>query len=342
MIITSCTSTPKESVIKTQVLQKIPKDDFIGVTEIGTISVINNYKKSFIVAAPDHKKYSDFSTYFQLGILAAKEKYRIENEVSFVSQENLDLEKANQNFLIGPISSVLVNKIDGLLLTNRALLLNDSIENFSISLSEKSQNKALSEYLSNEGINRIGFIEDESIEKDRKSFKNVWFNDDKDAITIEVGENPTERIENFLDVSESKDRYNLIDEASFSQVEFVPRSRKDFKQIVIFPKDLNRLYEIASLVRFNYGLDYEIFSFTSDFTQKIDSNEISLHGISLIDHTYKNKYGYDLTKSRSFCLGFDAMLISFAVANEVKGEIRGLLGIYEIDSQKLTSKSYIN
>ena len=342
LIITSCSTAPKESVIKTQVLQKIPKDEFIGVTEIGTISVVNNYKKSFIVAAPDHKKFSEFSTYFQLGILAAKEKYRIENEVNFVSQESLDLKEANQNFLIGPISSELVNKIDGLLVNNRALLLNDSRENFSISLSEKSQNKALSDYLSNKAVNRIGFIEDASIEKDKKSFKNIWFNDEKDAITIEVGENPTERIENFLDVSESKDRFNLIDKASFSKVEFVPRSRKDFEQIVIFPEDLNRLYEIASLVRFNYGLDYEIFSFTSDFSQKIDSNEISLHDISLIDHTYENKFGYDLTKSRSFCLGFDAMLISFAIANEVNGEIRGLLGIYEIDSEKLTSKSYIN
>ena len=262
--------------------------------------------------------------------------------MNFVSQESLDLKEANQNFLIGPISSELVNKIDGLLVNNRALLLNDSRENFSISLSEKSQNKALSDYLSNKAVNRIGFIEDASIEKDKKSFKNIWFNDEKDAITIEVGENPTERIENFLDVSESKDRFNLIDKASFSKVEFVPRSRKDFEQIVIFPEDLNRLYEIASLVRFNYGLDYEIFSFTSDFSQKIDSNEISLHDISLIDHTYENKFGYDLTKSRSFCLGFDAMLISFAIANEVNGEIRGLLGIYEIDSEKLTSKSYIN
>ena len=72
-----------------------------------------------------------------------------------------------------------------------------------------------------------------------------------------------ERIENFLDVSESKLRYEKIDKASFSKLEFVPRSRKDFKEIIIFPENPTRLYEIASLVRFNYGLSYEIFSLTS-------------------------------------------------------------------------------
>jgi hypothetical protein len=89
-------------------------------------------------------------------------------------------------------------------------------------------------------------------------------------------------------------------------------------------------------------LDYDIFSFTSNFNQKIDTNEISLHDITLIDHTYENKYGYDLTKSRSFCLGYDAMLLSFAMANNVRGEIRGLLGIYELSPNRLASRSYIN
>ena len=66
--------------------------------------------------------------------------------------------------------------------------------------------------------------------------------------------------------------------------------------------------------------------FNSDFSE-YDNNEISLHNITLIDHSYENKYGFDLPKSRSYCLGFDAMLLSFAIANNFKGEIRGLLGI---------------
>ena len=65
---------------------------------------------------------------------------------------------------------------------------------------------------------------------------------------------------------------------------------------------LSRLYEIASLVRFNYGLDYEIFSLTSNFDQKVDENEVSLHNIRLVDHTYENKFTNELPKSRGFFL----------------------------------------
>ena len=80
----------------------------------------------------------------------------------------------------------------------------------------------------------------------------------------------------------------------------------------------------------------------SNFNQKIDQNEVSLHDIKLIDHTYENKFTSDLSKSRSYCLGFDALLVSYAIANNVKGELRGLLGIYQITSDELISKSYIN
>mgnify|MGYP007000308155 CR=1 len=55
-----------------------------------------------------------------------------------------------------------------------------------------------------------------------------------------------------------------------------------------------------------------------------------------------NRFTSDLPKSRSFCLGFDALLVSYAIANNVKGEIRGLLGIYKITNESLVSKSYIN
>ena len=343
LIITSCSTAPKESSINSQFIEITKNSEFSGVTILENNFEQSSYQRKFIVAAPDHKKFAEFNNYFQLGILAAKEKYKIKNEISFVKQDDLNLSEANKNFLIGPLSKEIVQKIDGLLLSNKALLLNDSEENFSISLSQKSQNRALDNYLEDKDIKRIGFIKDtQTSTNNSNSFRSLWFSKENDAITIEVGENPTKRIENFLDVTESKDRYALIDKASFSKVEFVPRTRKDFEQIVIFPENLTRLYEIASLVRFNYGLDYEIFSFTSDFNQKIDSNEISLHNITLIDHSYENKYGFDLPKSRSFCLGFDAMLLSFAIANNIKGEIRGLLGIYEINENELIARSYLN
>ena len=260
-----------------------------------------------------------------------------------MNQDNLNLSEANKNFLIGPLSGEIVSKIDGLLLKNQALFLNDALENYSISLSQKSQIFALESYLLENEIQRLGFIEDEdNSAKQNRAFKRKWLSEKRDAVTIGIKKNPSGRIENFLDVSDSKARFNNIDQASFSDVKFVPRTRKDFSQVVIFTEDLSRLYEIASLVRFNYGLDYEIFSLTSNFDQKIDQNEILLHDIKLIDHTYENKFNSDLSKSRSYCLGFDALLVSYAIANNVKGEIRGLLGIYQITSDELIAKSYIN
>ena len=315
----------------------------MGITKIQDYLEQNYYQNKFIIASPDHIKFSEFNNFFQLGILAAKNYLKITNEIEFINQESLNLSEANKNFLIGPLSNEVVSSIDGLLLKNRALLLNDAEDNYSISLSQKAQIYTLQNYLLNNKVERMGFIEDEnSNSKQIKAFKSKWLNADKEAVTIKVQSNPSNRIENFLDVSDSKARFNSIDQASFSDVKFVPRTRKDFSQVVIFTDDLSRLYEIASLVRFNYGLDYEIFSLTSNFNQKIDQNEVLLHDIKLIDHTYENKFTSDLSKSRSYCLGFDALLVSYAIANNVKGELRGLLGIYQITSDELVSKSYIN
>ena len=343
IIITSCSSAPKESITKTKFVPDIEGYKFVGITKIKDYLEQNNYQNKFIVASPDHIKFSEFNNFFQLGILAAKNQLKITNEVEFINQENLNLSEAKNNFLIGPLSSEVVSSIDGLLLKNRALFLNDAEDNYSISLSQKSQIYTLQNYLSNEKAERIGFIEDENSNAEQiKTFKKEWFSANKEAVTIEVQSNPSNRIENFLDVAESKSRFQMIDKASFSDVEFVPRARKDFSQIVISTDKLSRLYEIASLVRFNYGLDYEIFSLTSNFDQKVDENEVSLHNIRLVDHTYANKFTNDLPKSRGFCLGFDAMLVSYAIANNINGEIRGLLGIYKITNDSLIAKSYIN
>ncbi|MDA9730978.1 hypothetical protein N9U72_02655, partial [Gammaproteobacteria bacterium] len=330
-IITGCSSAPKETISKIKFVPDIEENKFVGITKIDDYLGVNNYRNKFIVASPDHKRFAEFNNFFQLGILTAKNQLKITNEIKFVNQDNLNLSEANKNFLIGPLSGEIVSKIDGLLLKNQALLLNDALENYSISLSQKSQIFALESYLLENEIERLGFIEDEdNSAKQNRAFKRKWLSEKRDAL------------ENFLDVAESKSRFRMIDKASFSDVEFVPRARKDFSQIVISTDKLSRLYEIASLVRFNYGLDYEIFSLTSNFDQKVDENEVSLHNIRLVDHTYENKFTNDLPKSRGFCLGFDAMLVSYAIANNINGEIRGLLGIYKITNDSLIAKSYIN
>ena len=105
----------------------------------------------------------------------------------------------------------MVRKIDGLFLKDRALLLNDADENFFISLSEKPQIFALSEYLEKNNTKRIGIISDATNDKFiEREFKRSWFSAENDAVTIEVGDGASERIENFLDVSESKLRYEKI------------------------------------------------------------------------------------------------------------------------------------
>ena len=343
IIITSCSGAPIKSVAKTNFVPDVEEKEFVGITKIEDFIGINNYKNKFIVAAPDHKRFSEFNKYFQLGILTAKKQLNFLNEVEFINQENLNLSEANENFLIGPLSNEIISNIDGLISKNNALFLNDAKDNYSISLNQKSQIFSLENYLSKNSVNRIGIIEDTAGSSELvNQFKSEWFDVGRDSITIKVNNDPSKSIENFMDVAESKIRFSLIEKASFSDIEFVPRTRKDFKQIVIFTDNLGKLYEIASLVRFNYGLDYEIFSLTSNFNSRIDANEISLHDIKLVDHTYENKFSYDLSKSRSFCLGFDAMLISFAIANSLKGELRGLLGIYKITSEKVTLESYIN
>ena len=129
---------------------------------------------------------------------------------------------------------------------------------------------------------------------------------------------------------------------SFAKVNFVPRARNDFNHIIVFPENSTELYRLASLVRFNYGLNYEIISLTSNLQKSLDPNEIELHDINLVDHTYTNKYGYDLAKSRSFSLGFDSMMIAFAISNNLEGKFKGYLATYELVDGQLKASSYFN
>ena len=179
------------------------------------------------------------------------------------------MSEANNNFLIGPVSSEGVSRIDGLLSKNRALLLNDAKDNFSISLSQKAQISTLQNYLKNNNVRRLGFIEDQKNNVEQiKAFKSIWFNAKRDAVTIEAQNKPSNRIENFLDVSDSKARFKIIDKASFSDVEFIPRTRKDFSQIVVFTEELSRLYEIASLIRLIMGLTTKSYLLHPTSTKK--------------------------------------------------------------------------
>ncbi len=318
---------------------------FTSTTNLNLIINQDNYNGSYVVALPDYKRFSEFNNFFQLGMIQAIKDQGIENNIEFILQGEVNTSKIRENFLIGPVSKESVKKIDGLIPKDRALFLNEANKNFYISLGRGSQLNTLNKYLDSNEVSRVGIISDSTGDQEsEKIFKNSWFNGSRDIITIDSDPyiDSDSRIKNFLDVSESIGRFDKINKASFSSLEFIPRSRDDIKQILIFPKEATRLYELASLVRFNYGLDYEIIAITSELNDAIDQNEIGLHDISLIDHTYENRFGYDLNKSRSFCLGYDSMLLAYVISNGIQGEIRGLLGIYKIDSDSIEINSYIN
>ena len=345
LIIVGCSSAPKQLDKKILINPSNNIFEFDQVSDITLDSSQKIYDGVFVVALPNYKKFSEFNNFFQIGMIHAIRDQNIENEIEFILQEEISSSKINGNFLIGPVSKDLVKQIDGSFQKDKVLFLNEANINFYVALNNNSQMNTLNKYLDSKKINRVGIISDSSSDKSsEEKFKSNWFNGARDVITIESDQSSSSdlRIKNFLDVTESVERYEKIDKASFSEIKFIPRTRDDIKQIIIFPEEANRLYELASLIRFNYGLDYEIISLTSELEGKIDPNEIKLHNIFLIDHTYDNRFGYDLNKSRSFCLGYDSMLIAYAISNQIRGEIRGLLGIYTIRSNEVEVNSYIN
>jgi len=316
---------------------------FTGLTEINFDSEDLSFSNSYIFALPDYQDYQEFNNYFQIGVFSAIKHFGIGNKIEFTNQNELNMRKANKNFLIGPINKKIVSKTDGLLVKDRALMLNEAQENYYLSLNNEPQISALTNYLEETEINRVGIISGKSSGGEGEQlFKKSWFSEDRDAITIDASSDSESRIENFLDVSESKQRFNKIDKASFAKVNFVPRARNDFNHIIVFPENSTELYRLASLVRFNYGLNYEIISLTSNLQESLDPNEIELHDIKLVDHTYTNKYGYDLAKSRSFSLGFDSMMIAFAISNNLEGKFKGYLATYELVDGQLKASSYFN
>ena len=317
--------------------------EYTGLSKINIDTKDLLFSNSYIFALPDYRNYQDFNNYFQIGVFSAIKHFGINNKIEFINQNEINTKRANKNFLIGPINKKIVSQMDGLLAVDRALMLNEAQENYYLALNTEPQINALINYLEEAKIERVGIISGLSGGGDGEElFKKSWFSEDRDAITIDASYDSENRIENFLDVSESKQRFNRIDAASFAKVNFVPRSRDDFNQIIIFPENSNELYKLSSLVRFNYGLNYEIISLTSDLQAPLDPNEIKLHDIKLIDHTYLNKYTFDLAKSRSFSLGFDSMMIAYAISNKLEGKFKGYLATYELKDGRIKANSYFN
>ncbi len=133
------------------------------------------------------------------------------------------------------------------------------------------------------------------------------------------------QVKEILGVSDSTNRIKQIDQASFSELKSIPRTRDDIKHIVLFP-EVDEIYEIASNIRFNYGLEiYEISTLTYGLADSLDTNEIALHNILVFGLADQNNFGYDLRKARSYALGYDAMLLAYAKSNSFLGEFEAIM-----------------
>ena len=219
LIISSCSSSPKELDEKISFDSKNNTFEFDQVSNLKLTENQKIYGGTFIVALPNYKEFSEFNNFFQIGVVQAIKEHGIENNIEFIIQEELVPSEIKDNFLIGPVSKDLVKKLDGSISKDKALFLNETKINFNITLDSNSQIKTLAKYLESKQINRVGIISDELSDKEaEKKFKANWFDGYRDIITIEADKqtNTDSRIKNFLDVTESNDRYAKIDDASFS------------------------------------------------------------------------------------------------------------------------------
>ena len=152
----------------------------------------------------------------------------------------------------------------------------------------------------------------------------------------------SDEIKVLINIKDGQERFKKIDEASFAKINYIPRPRRDFKKIFLSFNTPSRLYEISSLIRFNYGLEYELISLTHNLENDLNPSEIQLHDIKLIDNSYENKFKTKISKSRSYTLGYDMLNVMSLINNSIEGEYRGLGSIYFINKGKIERFLYVN
>ncbi|MBL6819648.1 MAG: hypothetical protein ISQ61_00155 [SAR86 cluster bacterium] len=288
----------------------------------------------YIFLIPDPNEYESFSTYYQLGVMHAYMDLKIKNSVKFFD-EGSSLDSNQNSFIIGPFDPMQVEILDNQGANLNLILMNTARNNMFVPPNSQAQINSLNKHLLRLKATKILLAGNNA----QKNFERLDQNLDYVFLQQPLSEN---NIRFTLGVSQSESRYELVKEASFSKVNFEPRTRTDIDQIVIFPENEDEVYDIASNIRFNYGLNYKISILTFDLDNQLDLNEITLHQINTFDHTYENPFGYDLKKSRSYTLGYDSMLLAYAKSNKLLGELRGYGGIYTLTKRKIESSSYFN
>ena len=332
IFISACSSTQKGNENQ-KFLESKDALGFIGITQFSQAN-FNSIQQDFTFLIPEPSEFEYFNTYFQLGILHASKDLKNTAEIIFLSELNTSNLKTD-SFIVGPFKPNLVEQFDNKGKNENLILMGLAQKNVFLPSNSISQINALKNYLmqtKNKKIMVAGKDASDNIKK---------LNLDLEYISLKSNTD-SNQVNEILGVSDSTNRIKQIEQASFSEVKSIPRSRDDIEHVVLFPQEVDEIYEIASNIRFNYGLGYEISTLTYGLADSLDTNEIALHNILVFGLADKNNFGYDLRKARSYALGYDAMLLAYAKSNSFFGEVRGYNAIYNLNSAAINSKSYIN
>ena len=332
IIISACSSAQKDSENE-KYLKPQNTLGFIGLTQFSQVNS-SPIQQDFTFLIPDPTEFEYFNAYFQLGILHASKDLKNTNEVMFLSELNAPNLKTD-DFIVGPFKSTLVEQFDIKGKNENLILMGLAQKNVFLPSNSTSQINALKTYLMKTKNKKIMVAGKDAINSIKK------LNLDIEYVSLKSTTNSS-HVKEILGVADSTNRIKQIDQASFSELKSIPRPRRDIEYVILFPREVDEIYEIASNIRFNYGLDYEISTLTYGLANYLDPNEIALHNILVFGLAYENDFGYDLKKARSYTLGYDVMLLAYAKSHGFLGEVRGYNAIYNLTSTAINSKSYIN
>ena len=331
IFISACSSTQKGNENQ-KFLEPQDALGFIGITQFSQAN-FNSIQQDFTFLIPEPSEFEYFNTYFQLGILHASKDLKNTAEIIFLSELNTSNLKTD-SFIVGPFKPNLVEQFDNKGKNENLILMGLAQKNVFLPSNSISQINALKNYLMQTKNKKIMVAGKDASDNIRKLNLDLEY--------ISLSNTDSNQVNEILGVSDSTNRIKQIDQASFSELKSIPRSRDDIEHVVLFPQEVDEIYEIASNIRFNYGLGYEISTLTYGLADSLDTNEIALHNILVFGLADKNNFGYDLRKARSYALGYDAMLLAYAKSNSFFGEVRGYNAIYNLTSTAINSKSYIN
>ena len=331
IFISACSSTQKGNENQ-KFLEPQDALGFIGITQFSQAN-FNSIQQDFTFLIPEPSEFEYFNTYFQLGILHASKDLKNTAEIIFLSELNTSNLKTD-SFIVGPFKPNLVEQFDNKGKNENLILMGLAQKNVFLPSNSISQINALKNYLMQTKNKKIMVAGKDASDNIRKLNLDLEY--------ISLSNTDSNQVNEILGVSDSTNRIKQIDQASFSELKSIPRSRDDIEHVVLFPQEVDEIYEIASNIRFNYGLGYEISTLTYGLADSLDTNEIALHNILVFGLADQNNFGYDLRKARSYALGYDAMLLAYAKSNSFFGEVRGYNAIYNLTSTAINSKSYIN